>query len=68
MQIKPLQRLPARLMRLLERLHAHYKYLEQQIDEVEKQISLQLKEDDLGTRLMTVPGIGPITASLLSAE
>jgi transposase len=62
------QRLPARLIGVLERLHAHYKYLEQQIDEVEKEIALQLKEDDLGTRLMTVPGIGPITASLLSAE
>jgi transposase len=62
------QRLPARLIVVLERLHAHYKYLEQQIDEVEKEIALQLKEDDLGTRLMTVPGIGPITASLLSAE
>jgi transposase len=61
-------RLPARLIVVLERLHAHYKYLEQQIDEVEKEIALQLKEDDLGTRLMTVPGIGPITASLLSAE
>lgn len=62
------QRLPARLMVLLQHLHAYYKYLEQQIDEVEKQISLQFKEDDLGTRLLTVPGIGPITASLLSAE
>jgi transposase len=49
-------------------LHAQYKYLEQQIDEVEKALALQLKDDDLGTRLMTVPGIGPITASLLSAE
>jgi transposase len=62
------QRLPARLMVLLQHLHAYYKYLEQQIDEVEKQISLQLKEDDLGTRLLTVPGIEPITASLLSVE
>ena len=26
------------------------------------------REDDLGQRLMAVPGIGPITASLLSAE
>jgi transposase len=61
-------RLPARLIVLLERLHAQYKYLEQQIDEVEKALALPLKDDDLGTRLMTVPGIGPITASLLSAE
>jgi transposase len=28
----------------------------------------QLAEDDLGQRLMTIPGVGPVTASLLSAE
>lgn len=60
--------LPARLMALLERLHAHYKYLDQQIHEIEKELIHQLKDDDLGTRLMTIPGVGPITASLLSAE
>ena len=51
-------RLPARLIVLLEQLHAHYKYLEKQIDEIEKEIAMQLKDDHLGTRLMTVPGIG----------
>lgn len=61
-------RLPARLMVLLERLHAQYKHLEQQINEVEEELARLLKADDLGTRLMTVPGVGPITASLLSAE
>jgi transposase len=53
---------------LLERLHAHYQYLEQQIAEVEKELVRQLNDDDLGQRLLAVPGIGPITASLLSAE
>ncbi|NEX60789.1 IS110 family RNA-guided transposase [Noviherbaspirillum galbum] len=61
-------RLPARLMVLLERLHAQYKHLEEQIKEVEDELARQLKDDDLGTRLMTIPGVGPITASLLSAE
>ena len=61
-------RLPARLIVLLERLHAQYKHLEQQINEVEEELARLLKADDLGTRLMTVPGVGPITASLLSAE
>ena len=60
--------LPARLIAVLNRLHAHYKYLDEQIAEVEKELQLQLQEDDLGQRLMAVPGIGPITASLLSAE
>jgi transposase len=62
------QRLPARLVSLLERLHTHYKYLGEQIAEVDKELLQQLREDDLGQRLMTVPGVGPITASLLSAE
>jgi transposase len=60
--------LPARLISVLDRLHAHYKYLDEQIAEVEKELRVQLQEDDLGQRLMAVPGIGPITASLLSAE
>lgn len=61
-------RLPARLVSLLERLHAHYKYLVEQIAEVEKELTRQLTNDDLGQRLLAVPGLGPITASLLSAE
>lgn len=61
-------RLPARLVSLLERLHAHYKYLVEQIAEVEKELSRQLADDNLGQRLLAVPGVGPITASLLSAE
>jgi transposase len=60
--------LPARLISTLERLHAHYKYLSEQIAEMEKELGRQLGEDDLGQRLMTVPGVGPITASMLSAE
>jgi len=60
--------LPARLTVLLERMHAQYKHLEQQIHEVEEELARLLKDDDLGTRLMTIPGVGPITASLLSAE
>jgi transposase len=49
-------------------MHAHYKYLDTQIIEVEKELVQQLKEDDIGQRLLTIPGVGPITASLLSAE
>lgn len=60
--------LPVRLVFMLERLYAHYRYLEKQIAEIEKELSTQLAEDDLGHRMMTVPGIGPITASVLAAE
>ncbi|MFC7516704.1 IS110 family transposase [Herbaspirillum sp. GCM10030257] len=61
-------RLPVRLVSLLERLHNHYQYLVEQIAAVEKDLTRQLVDDDLGQRLLAVPGLGPITASLLSAE
>jgi transposase len=62
------QDLPPRLVQVLQRLHAHFKYLDEQIAEIEKDLTRQLAEDDLGLRLMTVPGIGPITASVLASE
>ena len=60
--------LPARLASLLERQHAHFKYLLEQIKEVDWELAWQLGEDELGQRLLKVPGVGPITASLLAAE
>jgi transposase len=42
--------------------------LDEQIAEIEKELTAQLADDDLGQRLMTVPGIGPITASVLASE
>jgi transposase len=62
------QALPARLVALLERLHSHYKYLDEQIADIEKELDRQLQDDDLGQRLMSIPGVGPITASVLAAE
>ncbi len=60
--------LPPRLVAVLERLHAHYKYLDEQVDEIEKELRQQLADDDIGQRLLTIPGIGPITASVLAAD
>lgn len=60
--------LPPRLVAILERLHAHYKDLDEQIAEIDKELARQLADDDLGQRLMTIPGVGPITASVLSTE
>ncbi len=62
------QNLPPRLVQVLERLHMHFKYLDEQITAIEKELTSQLAEDDLGQRLMSVPGIGPITASVLASE
>lgn len=60
--------LPPRLIAILERLHAHFKYLSEGIVEVDKDIKMQLADDDLGQRLLGIPGVGPITASVLVSE
>lgn len=60
--------LPPRLVSTLEPLHEHFKYLSGQIAELEKEIKQQLADDDLGQRLLSIPGVGPITASVLAAE
>jgi hypothetical protein len=60
--------LPPRLVAILERLHTHFKYLEQQIAELDKEIAYQLTDDNLGRHLLTISGVGPITASVLTAE
>jgi transposase len=62
------QCLPPRLVQVLQRLYAHFKYLSEQITAIEKELTSQLADDDLGQRLMSVPGIGPITASVLATE
>lgn len=58
--------LPPRMVATLQRLHAHYAYLQTQIDEVDTEIARQVEDDDLAQRLMAIPGVGPITASTLA--
>lgn len=60
--------LPPYLVQILTRLHAHYCYLVSQIKELEQLLKQELKYDDAGQRLLTIPGIGPITASILSSQ
>ncbi|MEZ2311076.1 IS110 family transposase [Paraburkholderia sp. RCC_158] len=60
--------LPAPMMTLLLRLRDHSEYLRNQIMGIEKELSAQLSTDELAQRLLTVPGIGPITASALIGE
>ncbi|QCP51331.1 IS110 family transposase [Trinickia violacea] len=60
--------LPPRLIALLERLQAHFKYLDAQIGEIEGDLMRQLREDERSQRLLEIPGIGPITASVLASE
>ncbi len=60
--------LPVRLSALLQRLYEHFTYLDEQIKALDKEVASQLGEDDLGSRLLTIPSVGPITASVLVAE
>jgi len=60
--------LPVRLTMLLQRLHDHFVYLDGQIKELDKELAGQLADDDLGSRLLSMPCVGPITASLLAVE
>ena len=62
------ERLPPRLVSVLMRLHRQYLSLSQEIKDIESDLKQQLKEDDAGSRLLTIPGIGPITASALAAD
>jgi transposase len=58
---------PPRLVALVVRLRAHVHYLEEQIRQVEQDLKAALREDDK-SRLLEIPGIGPITASALAVE
>ena len=60
--------LPPRLIALLERLQAHFKYLDEQIGELDRELVRQLGEDERSQRLLEIPGIGPVTASVLATE
>jgi len=60
--------LPPYLAQLLMRLHAHYLYLVEQITELETALEQELSRDETGQRLQTIPGVGPITASVLSSQ
>ncbi|MBB5429628.1 transposase [Paraburkholderia atlantica] len=60
--------LPPRLVAILERLHAHFKYLSEQIGQIEKELNRQLADDAIAQRLLTTPGVVTITASLLASE
>jgi transposase len=60
--------LPAQLVAILKRLHEHFKHLQRQITELDGELAQQLADDDVGQRLMSIPGIGPITASVPASE
>lgn len=60
--------LPPRLVALLEQLRDYVFHLNEQIAVIERELNGLMKEDDVAQRLLTVPGIGPITASVLASQ
>ncbi|SFJ78377.1 Transposase [Paraburkholderia megapolitana] len=60
--------LPPRLVALLEQLRNHIIYLNEQIQTIECELKALLSEDEAAQRLLTIPGIGPITASVLATQ
>jgi len=59
--------LPERLKSTFLRLYDNYRFLSQQIDNIEKEMKQAMEQDERGQRLMEVPGVGLITACCLIA-
>ena len=59
--------LPGAFRQLIERLGAHLKELDRQVQELEVQIQLWHRSHPASRRLADIPGVGPITASALVA-
>ncbi len=53
---------------LFARLFEHFRALDRQVDELEREINAWHREDTASQRLQTIPGIGPLTASALVAS
>jgi hypothetical protein len=60
--------LPPRVVAILERLYEQFKYLDERIGEIEQELVRQLAENEIGQRLMSIPGVGPVTASVLTVK
>lgn len=60
--------LPALTRQTLLELYEHYRYLSERIGELDRRIAQAVHSDEAASRLLTVPGIGPITASLIAVE
>jgi transposase len=60
--------LPGSFRQLIQRLADHLKELDRQVSELEIAIQLWHRENTASQKLAKIPGIGPITASAMSAS
>lgn len=60
--------LPGSFQQLIVCLVGHFKELDQQVDELERQIKQWHRENETSCRLAEIPSVGPITASALTAS
>lgn len=67
-EIMETNKLPPYMTGLLQKLREHYDYLVEQIKYLETQLQISLDEDSAGQRLLSIPCVGPLTASLLSTQ
>ena len=56
------------IKQLLMELHDHFNYLDGRVKALDQKVERQAAEDDLASRLMTMPCVGPITSTALAAE
>lgn len=62
------EELPSVFCELVQRLLAHLKELDRQVGEMEVQIQIWHRANALSRKLEAIPGIGPLTASALTAS
>jgi transposase len=60
--------LPISSRELFMRLMSHYRELDRQVDELEKEINAWHRDHSDSQRLAAIPGIGPLTASAIVAS
>lgn len=59
--------MPEAARQALRALHGRFRALEEETAELEKSIIAHVRQDGTAKRLMTIPGVGPITASLIAS-
>ena len=66
-QVQAEASIPATAKMAFAELHGHMRVAAARVVELETRIVAHARQDDAARRLATIPGIGPITASLLAA-